>query len=160
MKNILIICALSFSFIQTAICQKGQFYVEVSADSVLVDNYFEVSFIIENLDGNFEAPDFADFQVMSGPNTSMSMSIINNKMTRSSKYSYLLKPIDIGRYFIEPAYLISEEESHETDPIEIIVSNENTKKTDNLKKAKKANRTETIDSEIEPKTPKRTRKKL
>lgn len=161
MKKTMLLIVQSLILVHTLFAQKGgQFYAEISTDTVNLDSYFEVSFIIENIDGKFEAPEFTDFQVVSGPNTSMSMSIVNNKMTRSSKYSYILKPLNVGRFFIEPAYLISEDENYETEPIEIIVNYGSDGKPESSKITKKSTKGKTAKEPSESISSKRQKKKL
>lgn len=161
MKKVMLLIVQSLILIHTLSAQKGgKFYAEISTDTVGLDGYVEVSFIIENIDGEFEAPEFADFQVVSGPNTSMSMSIVNNKMTRSTKYSYILKPLNVGRFFIEPAYLISDDDSFETEPIEIIVNYGSEGKPEGGKITKKSTKSKTANEPSESISSKRQRKKL
>lgn len=58
-----------------------------------VNQNFQVNFTVENGEArNFRAPNFNDFQVLSGPNTSNSMSFINGSMSSSVTYSYILRP--------------------------------------------------------------------
>ena len=113
---------LTFVFSTFMWGQDIKFEVQISSDSILVGNYFEIRFSVENIKGKFEAPTFQDFQVISGPNQSSSMQIINGEMTQSYSYSYFLKPQEIGNYSIPPAYLVLEEdEVLETPPIDILV---------------------------------------
>ena len=121
MKNLATLF-LCLAFSTPVFCQDAKFEVQVSSDSILLGNYFEIRFKIENVKGNFEPPPFEGFQILSGPNQSTSMQIINGDMTQSASYTYFLKPVEIGNYTIPPAYLIIDEETtKETDPIEIIV---------------------------------------
>lgn len=102
--------------------QDIKFEVSVSTDSVLMDNYFELSFQLENVSGNnFSAPTFEDFDVVGGPNQSMMTSYVNGAMSQSLSYTYYLKPKDIGNYFIGPASIETEDGVLETQPIEILV---------------------------------------
>jgi hypothetical protein len=57
--------------------------VEVSADTIPVGEIVEVTYTIENGDGEFEAPDFNGLPVISGPNTSSSFVYQNGKMSSS-----------------------------------------------------------------------------
>ena len=100
-----------------------KFSVEVSTDSILMDNYFEVKFNLENADGqNFEAPDFAEaFNVVSGPNFSSSVNMINGSVTQNMTITYYLEPKDIGAYYIQPASVMAGDEVLETAPIEVMV---------------------------------------
>lgn len=97
------------------------FELQVSSDSVLVGNYIEVRFTIDNVDGEFEAPNLSDFIILSGPNISSAMQIINGKMSSQKSYSFYIQPKEIGNYYIKPAYLITHEKTYETTPLEINV---------------------------------------
>lgn len=100
----------------------GQSFVaHVSLDSVLIGNHIDVTFTIENLEGQFEAPDFEGMTILSGPNSSSSFTMINGSTSNHTKYSYTLKPQEQGQYYIKPAYLICEDKTLETLPIEINV---------------------------------------
>jgi len=100
-----------------------RFTVRVSTDSVLMGNPFQVQFTLENGEGrNFSAPSFSpDFMVVSGPNTSTSISVMNGQTSRSMTYTYLLEPVGEGNFFIGPATVETDEGYLETSPIEIMV---------------------------------------
>lgn len=100
--------------------QDPVFKVEVSSDSILVGNYFELVFTIENAEGKFDAPNLSEFDIIGGPNTSSSFSMINGRVTQSASYSYYLKPRDIGVFTIPPAFYETDETTLETIPIDII----------------------------------------
>ena len=86
--------------------QNPKFTVEVSNDTLLLGNYFELKYTIENTSGNhFDPPKLEKFHVIGGPNTSTSMSIVNGEMSQSSSYAYYIEPDEIGSYTIPPAYL-------------------------------------------------------
>ncbi len=99
------------------------FTVDVSTDSILMDNYFEVKFTVENADGkNFEAPDFSEnFVIVSGPNFSSSVSMLNGDVTQSMTITYYLQPKDIGAHYILPASVQAEGKTLETAPLEVFV---------------------------------------
>jgi hypothetical protein len=117
--------ALLFSLLfSTGFClaQPPKFTVSVSSDTVLIGNYFELKFTIENASVHgFEAPDLHEFDLIGGPNTSSSMSIVNGEVSQSASFTYYLQPKDIGVYTIKPAYLTTGETALETPPIEILV---------------------------------------
>ena len=52
---------------------------------------------------NFQPPSFQGFKVLSGPNQSTSMQIINGKVSGSLSFTYLLQPTAIGEYTIGSA---------------------------------------------------------
>lgn len=103
------------------IAQEATFKVAVSSDTILMNNVFQVRFTIENGEGEFEAPAFAEFDIISGPNVSSSMSIINGDMEKTESYSYYLKPRSPGKYYIEEGYVVDGESMMETKPLTIIV---------------------------------------
>ncbi|MFK7936001.1 MAG: BatD family protein [Saprospiraceae bacterium] len=121
MKNLL----FTISFIcvgLVASAQEAKFSVTVSSDSVLLGNYLKVTFLLENANGNeFSPPEFENFTVVSGPNTSSSMSIMNGVVAQSISYTYYVEPSDIGSYYITPASIATEEKILETEPVEIQV---------------------------------------
>ena len=95
--------------------------VEVSSDSILLGNSIAVSYTIENADGEFEAPEFQNMQIVSGPNYSSSVQIVNGDMSSKKQISYILRPTEIGQYYIPPAYLEEDGQTLETDVFEINV---------------------------------------
>jgi len=96
--------------------------VEVSNDSILLGNYIEVKFTIENAAvKNFEAPNFDGFNIVSGPNQSSSMMISNGKVSQTMAYSYYIEPVDVGNYFIQPAFVDTEEGALASVPLEVLV---------------------------------------
>lgn len=101
--------------------QDALFSVEVSRDTVLLGNVTKVKFTLENCKGDFEPPNFDDFDIVGGPNVSSSVSIINGEMTKSESYSYILKPRDLGQYMIGEVFISADEGDLKTEPVEIIV---------------------------------------
>jgi len=119
MKRILFALAMLLS-LSSAFSQKQSFTLEVSSDTVLMDNYIIAKFSIINTDGDFEAPEFRDWDIVSGPNTSSMFSMVNGKTTKQSSYTYYLKPKKEGELLIEPAYLLSDTDTLETMPHSIL----------------------------------------
>ena len=102
--------------------QEAKLTVEVSNDSILLGNYVEVKFTIENTSvKNFEAPNFDGFNIVSGPNQSSSMMVSNGKVTQSVAYSYYIEPVEVGNYYIQPAFVDTEEGALESTPLEVFV---------------------------------------
>ncbi len=74
------------------------------AKEVLENNYFEITFNLKNANGTeFTPPDFSNFNVLSGPNSSSSMQIINGQVSRDMGYSYSLQGIKAGSFTIGSA---------------------------------------------------------
>ena len=115
-------------FLLTAFCvasaqENARFKVEISNDSILLGNYFEVRFNLENAEGkNFEAPPLDEFQVISGPNYSSSYSMINGQVSQAVTYSYHLAPKDIGNFYLQPATIQVGDKVLETEVLEILAA--------------------------------------
>jgi len=77
--------------------------IYVSSDTILIGNDVLVKYTMENMGGDFSPPPFEDFKIISGPNTSSSVSIINGDRTSKTTYSYYLRPLKEGIIEIPPA---------------------------------------------------------
>jgi BatD DUF11 like domain len=122
--QIFLVCA-SLLLISTAtFAQLKSFSISVNKDTILFGNTIKVEFTAKNLSGKFEGPEFKDFDVLSGPNTSSSMYSINGETSSTATYSYYIKPKKEGEFFIENAYLLNAKDADknmETSPIKIVV---------------------------------------
>lgn len=99
-----------------------QFTLSVSSDSVLLGHYLQVSFTLENAQGqDFAGPEFEDFDLLSGPNMSTNVQITNGNMRQTIRYQYYIKPRTEGLYYIEPASIRVGERLLETAPLPIKV---------------------------------------
>ncbi len=125
MKKAIFLSIFIFSCFASAFSQDKpiNFTVTVSTDSILMDNYFEVKFTLENADGqNFEAPDFSQhFKVISGPNFSTSMNIVNGDISRKMTITYFVEPKETGLFYILPASVQAADKVLETSPLEVVV---------------------------------------
>jgi hypothetical protein len=116
-------------FIQNIIfAQSGSLTVKVDKDTMYQDEVIKVEFLLDNLTGNFKAPDFIGFRIVSGPNTSSSFSMINGEVSQKKSYSYVLVPQSIGSQLIGKAIVQNDEGLVSTEPLEIyVLSTENLK---------------------------------
>lgn len=121
MRALIFILCTFFSLSITA--QEAKFNVDVSRDSVLLGNYITVTFSVENgkVD-DFSAPNFADFNVVGGPSTSSSISIVNGVSSQSMSYTYYIEPKEEGIFYIEPASVEIDGKFLETPPLAIKVA--------------------------------------
>lgn len=102
----LILVGLSVAFSSFAQTNKTpSFRIQTTYDTVGVEEQFEIKYTLENgkAMGQFENPRFQGFQVVAGPMTSQSMSIINGDMTQSVSYTYIVKPMDLGLHLVPAA---------------------------------------------------------
>lgn len=90
--------------------KNSTFFAEVLYDTIALDEQFELKFTLKNgkAIANFEPPAFEGFQLLAGPMTSQSMSIINGDMTQSMSYTYILQAMDLGIYNIPAASIETE----------------------------------------------------
>ena len=101
------------------------FVATVDNNKVGENDRFELSFIFEgkniNALKNFNPPSLKDFRVLSGPNQSTSMQIINGVSSSSLTLSYILMPNAMGSFTIGSASIQSENDTYTTSPINITV---------------------------------------
>jgi len=95
---------LSFLIIGcSAIAQNAFLSATASKSTVGVGEQFQVTFTL-NCDGqNFRSPDLSNFNVLSGPNKSSSISIVNNSYTQTLSFTFFLQPKSEGAFKIGPA---------------------------------------------------------
>lgn len=112
---------ITLFIIPIAFCQKGSLTVKVDKDTVYLDEILKVEFLLDNLTGNFKAPDFIGFRIVSGPNTSSSFSMVNGEVNQKKSYSYVLVPQSIGSQYIDAATVQNDDGLVTTEPLEIFV---------------------------------------
>ncbi|MCH7963022.1 MAG: protein BatD [Bacteroidetes bacterium] len=121
MKKLLIILFLFLPlhiFAQSFVASVGQTTVE--------DNqHFEVSFTFSGKDikgvRNFKPPAFSNFLVLSGPNQSTSIQIINGVQSASLSYNYIIQVKRIGTFSIGTASIEYNGEAFKTKSIKITI---------------------------------------
>lgn len=120
MRYLAFIIVLLCVTITTAHSQK--FYVETNGTKVVEGSYVELRFILEDANGgDFSPPNFNDFDVVSGPSTSQSTSIVNGQMSRSYTVTYGLQPKSKGAYTIGAATIKTKSGPLKTQPLKITV---------------------------------------
>ena len=87
------------------------FVATVDNNTVGENDRFELQFTFEGKDlntlKNFNPPSLKDFRVLSGPNQSTSMQIINGVSSSSLTLSYILMPNAMGSFTIGSASIQS-----------------------------------------------------
>lgn len=120
MKKIITIIQLISCIAISAMAQDEGFSVRLDRDSILMGNHFQVSFILENTKvEDFTPPVFEDFDVVSGPNQSSSMMIVNGDVSQSMTYTFILQPKTEGSFFIAPAKAVTVEGDLFTEPLSV-----------------------------------------
>ncbi len=100
---------------------------EITADKTTVkqNERFQVYFTFDGGDRstlkNYKPPTFKNFSVLSGPNQSSSMSIINGSVSSTITYSYYLVAPNIGEFTIAPASIEYKGDTDSTKKLKIKV---------------------------------------
>ncbi|WP_276388813.1 BatD family protein [Eudoraea chungangensis] len=79
------------------------FEVELSKNTLGINERLRVDFVMNKDGDNFTPPDFQGFRVLMGPSQSISSSWINGVRTYSKTYSYTLAPTARGSFKIKQA---------------------------------------------------------
>ncbi len=121
MKNLLIILFLLLPLHIFA----QSFVASVDQTTVADNQHFEVSFTFSGKDingvRNFKPPAFRNFLVLSGPNQSTSIQIINGVQSASLSYNYIIQAKRTGTFSIGTASIEYNGESFKTKPIKITI---------------------------------------
>ena len=103
--------------------QAQVFTCNVSQRDILLGNYIEVEYKVEGaqnarLTGQ---PDFAGFEIVSGPNQSSSIRMVNGKTDATVTYTWQILPRDTGQFVVPSATVKIGEAELTTEPIPIEV---------------------------------------
>ena len=100
----LFLCLIPFALL---FAQDETFEAVVDRTTIGLGERFQLSLVLRNagISGgkNLELPDLSKFYVLSGPNQSTSMQIVNGSVSSSITYGYVLQPKEVGKYSIGPA---------------------------------------------------------
>jgi len=111
--------------------QDVRFYAHTDAIEIVAGSYFDVIFTLENSEGSdFSPPDFGNLQILSGPNRSSQMSIINGAVSRKMSIGYSILAKDEGVIHINPASIRANGRLYESNGLEIKVLSSKAKRTD------------------------------
>ncbi len=101
------------------------FRATVNTTRVSTEEYVIIQFSFSGSDVNgltdLKLPNFEGFQVLSGPNTSTSMSYVNGQTTASRAYSYYIQASQPGKFTIGSASINYKGKTLRTDPVTITV---------------------------------------
>ena len=98
------------------------FSASVNSTTVAVDERFTVEFSVNVRGQNFTPPNFNGFQVLGGPNTSMSTYMDNTGTRFKMSYGYTLIARSKGTYTIAPAFIKHDGKTYKTEPLTITVT--------------------------------------
>ena len=101
------------------------FTASTNNTTVGLSDQFQVTFTFAGQDINgirsFSPPNFNGFMILSGPNQSTSMQIINSAVSASRSYSYYLQPKAMGKFTIGSATLNYNGKTFTSQPLAITV---------------------------------------
>jgi hypothetical protein len=106
---------------------QAQVTFQASAKNVVrINDRFQLTYTLNTDEGkNFRGPNISDFQVLGGPSTSQSSSvqIINGNVSRTVEYSftYVIQAIKEGIFTIEPATIIVDGKTYESNAVKVQV---------------------------------------
>ncbi|MFC4816199.1 BatD family protein [Flavobacterium sp. GCM10023249] len=119
MKRILfILLLLSFR-----LAAQVQFVARVSSDKIGINERIQVSFIMNDDGDNLDPPSFEGFEVLSGPNQTISSVISNNRRSFQKTYSFILQPVKKGVLQIKPATIEINGKIYKSNALKITVGN-------------------------------------
>ncbi len=117
-KFTILIFALNCLFISAQV----KFDATVSKNKLGLNERLRVDFVMNQNGDNFSPPDFENFQIIGGPNQSISTKYVNGERSFSKTYSYFLQPLRKGSLRIKQASIEIDGEEYKTLPIEVIIT--------------------------------------
>jgi hypothetical protein len=109
---------------QLVTAQEVQLRATVDRNSVAVNSRFEYKIEVSGASTSLpdpDFPDFSDFAVLSGPNSSTSIQFINGKMSSSKSLTFYLQPAAVGKFTIAPARVTVDGKTVQSNPVTIEV---------------------------------------
>ena len=97
----------------------------LNSTKVGLNDQFQLTFTFEgkeiNSVRNFSPPSLSNFYVLSGPNQSTSVQIINGNVSGSLSYSYYLRPKKTGKFTIGVASVSYQGDTYRSNPLKLEV---------------------------------------
>ena len=116
---VFVICALMSV---TIYGQTPKLVASVSKNKLGLNQRVKIQFTINKQGAdNFQAPNFKNFQIVSGPSQSISQSWVNGNASFSQSYSYIVKPLKKGEFLIPVASIKLNNKTLTSKPIKVIV---------------------------------------
>ena len=117
-KITILIFALNCLFVSAQV----KFDATVSKNKLGLNERLRVDFVMNQNGDNFSPPDFENFQIIGGPNQSISTKYVNGERSFSKTYSYFLQPLRKGSLRIKQASIEIDGEEYKSLPIEVIIT--------------------------------------
>ena len=116
---ILILCALMSL---STYAQTPELVASVNKNKLGLNQRVKIQFTINKQGAdNFQAPNFKNFQIVSGPSQSISQSWVNGSASFSQSYNYIIKPLKKGEFLIPAASIKLNNKTLTSKPVKVIV---------------------------------------
>ena len=122
----ILVFMLSIGLVQAQV----SFVAKVSKKTLGINERLRVDFEMNQDGDNFVPPNFKGFNVVGGPNQSISNSWVNGKRSYLKTYSYFLVPRAQGKFTINQATIEIDDQIYKTTSLNIIVTAAVTKPKD------------------------------
>ncbi len=110
---------------QLAAAEEVTFQASVDKNPVSLGDQFTLTLSLNSagMGGgkNLQLPDLAKFLILSGPNQSSSVQIVNGAVSSSFTYSYVLQPRELGKFTIGAFSIDADGKTYRTSPLTIEV---------------------------------------
>ena len=93
----------------------------LSSDSLTINSYVVLKYTLEGTGFEFQKPDLTEWKVVSGPNTSQQMSIMNGVVSKSMSIQYTILMDSIGDFILPASYVTFEEKVIELPIVKMTV---------------------------------------
>jgi len=102
--------------------QTPELVASVSKNKLGLNQRVKIQFTINKQGAdNFQAPNFKNFQIVSGPSQSISQSWVNGSASFSQSYNYIIKPLKKGEFLIPAASIKLNNKILTSKPVKVIV---------------------------------------
>jgi len=123
-RAMMLLCAIALAG-APARAQNAEFIAAIDRQQVGSGEQFTLQFTLTNAGTgggtNLQLPDLSKFHIMSGPNQSSTMQIVNGAVSSSVTYSYILQPKEIGKFTIGAATIEAGGKTLRSSPVAIEV---------------------------------------
>ncbi|SDR69873.1 Oxygen tolerance [Formosa sp. Hel1_31_208] len=123
MKPLKYIAVLFIVLFTTLASAQVKFEAKVSKSKLGVNERLRIDFVMNKDGDNFNPPDFTNFNVVGGPNTSVSNSWLNGQHSYTKTYSYFLAPKRKGTFKINQASIEIDDEIYKTQVVSVQITN-------------------------------------
>ena len=128
MRRTIILALVIFLTGSFKLSYSQKFLAKVDKNEVGLYDQFKITYTFSSADLNalekFIPPRFEKFIVLSGPNQSTSVRIVNGAVSSEVSYTYYLQPRELGEFEIEPAEIVYNRQSFKSESIKINVLNQ------------------------------------